>query len=414
MEDGKAFRIAARTPTLPSFIFPEWPHKLAIHLLLLTDILYSSRIYRAVDDPILQTGLLSVFVVLGVLYSFLAILQRNYVCIAIAIIFVFVTYNQLQQFSVLSQYPVNYNSAGQLLELTILVTAGVISRLGLSDYLVKRVYVYAVWYTVSYTIVAIAYHVNILPERILDAIVLRDVERGERLFNYSTATAFAWFVCLYRVRRKFNLLHLSTLLICGLAVILTLSRVYIIFMLLLSVMYLVRFRHTTIRMTSLIILWSVSLSYFYGLLDANWNLFSFFATDSSGGTRALEYEIARSFIWQNPLWGIGFPPVPEAVGALTGDYYFAPNDLGTFGIWVDWGFIGLMLFFIGSHLVSRFKRGLSTDFEWPIFLTGCLLAGYGCIAPNAFYPGGATYFSIIVGISVDFLTTPVEARALRN
>ena len=90
--------------------------------------------------------------------------------------------------------------------------------------------------------------------------------------------------------------------------------------------------------------------------------------------------------------------------------------LGAIGVWFDWGLVGVVAFFIGSHIACRPAKAVSRDYQWPLVLTGCLMAGYGCIAPVIFYPSGATYFAMLLGLwlaSLSRVSHPLRAETPR-
>ena len=196
---------------------------------------------------------------------------------------------------------------------------------------------------------------------------------------------------------------------CGLAIGLTLSRVYIACTVVISALWIARFQLSTVRTVCLAVLWVATLTYIYGLLEPTWNPFMLFAGDTSGSIRADEYEITRYFIQQDYLWGAGIPSVQADVKSLTGNLYFAAGDLGTFGVWMDLGIFGLCFFMIGSHIVCHVIKQVEDRFRPALVLTGCLYTSYACISPQILYSTGGTFFALMLayclrGRSADRIT----------
>lgn len=90
-------------------------------------------------------------------------------------------------------------------------------------------------------------------------------------------------------------------------------------------------------MLSLIILW--------GYADHNWNAYGFIARDASGTARFLEFQDAVTAIRGHELFGIGIAPTPDDL-----HYFIRPTrpffaaDLGTAGVFFQFGLIGAVLF----------------------------------------------------------------------
>lgn len=309
--------------------------------------------------------------------------------------------NQLFVFSDLSKALVSFNAIFQFIWLVTFVIFFVMSRDGHRQYIVETLFFYATIYTVAYSFVALCYQAGILSQDFLKPLIMEDLERGQRLFNYSSATAFAWFGWLCRARYRPNLTTISMVMICGLSVYLTLSRVFILFLVIISFAFLFRLALVYVKVICLSALWSLSAISLYGFFDGSWNPFELFAGDSSGSFRMMEYNVARYLLWQNPLFGLGIAPTAADAWRLINQEFFAAGDLGVIGVWFDFGLIGLLLFFIGSHICCRHISGVSQGYALPLRLTGCLLAGYGCIAPVIFYAAGATYFAVLLGLWFD-------------
>jgi hypothetical protein len=371
-------------------------HKVAIQAILWCDLLFTSRIYRVIDTAIMQPLLLGILAGIACAYTVLAVLERRYTEVLVQVLYVGLVATEMLHFGELVSTPVNPNAAFQYLLVTNFISFGTFITAGLSSFVLWQLLRVSFAYACFYAAIAVLYTFNSVPNDIVSALILNDVERGERLFNHLGATAFAWFYFLSQVRRKPQIASLTGMLVCGLSIYLTLSRVYIVCIVLVSSLWLARFRLSTVRVICLAVLWVASLTYFYGLVEPAWNPFALFSTDTSGSVRADEYETNRYFVQRDFIWGAGIPSEQKDVEKLTGNYFFAASDLGTFGVWFDFGLFGLGLFIAGSHVVCHVVDQVEERFRAALVLTGCMFASYSCIAPAIFYPTGGTFFAIIL------------------
>ena len=373
----------------------------AIHVFLISDILFSSRLYRAFLPGFSQRVILAVLLVILFGYAFVAFLRLQLSVVAAFVGVCGLTVLQMFVFEHLTAAQFNLNSAFQYSLLTSFVVFAMLKRSALIEYALRWFLIFSVLYSVLYVFLSINSYFNLVPALSSQELLLFDDGRGVRLYNYSAATAFAWFYALHAWRRSPTaLLPLLLVAACGLALAMTLSRIYIACVLAVTALYLVGWSRRTIAATILAVLFSVSFVHLYGLVDPSFNPFTSLSGDASGSARASEYETARHFIWANPLTGVGIAPAPEDVGFLTGNYHFAGGDLGIIGIWWDYGLVGVVLFFLCSCLAVRTTPQLRPDLDTPLFLTGGLIVLYGIIAPVIFNPGGVTVFGMILGCSL--------------
>ncbi|MBR0737660.1 O-antigen ligase family protein [Bradyrhizobium liaoningense] len=372
-------------------------HRGAIHAILLCDLLFTSRIYRVIDHPSVQPAVLGLCAALVISYSLASLFRGNALPVLIALGAVLLIVNQLEVFSIVSGQPVLVNAGFQYILPLTFIAFYYVATCGLREYLVNTLFAYAFAYTAFYFAMAVLYQLHILPPILLEPLVLTDIERGERLFNYTGASTFAWFVFLSRVRTSFSVQNGVGALIAGAAIVLSLSRVFILVIAIISIFEMLNFKTLTIRRICLSVLYLATLTYLYGFLDPKWNPFDIFSSDSSGGARAEEYDVARLLLHSNWLYGVGIPPTTVDLGYVTGNEFFAASDLGTLGIWFDWGLVGFVLFFVGCHIITREALG-ARQFRRALFLTGAFIVAYSVLAPLPFYPSGAIYFASLLGM----------------
>lgn len=394
-----------------SFI-PKSVHIVAINVFLLADIVFTSRLSRVFGDALAQPILLGTIAGISLMYTAAAFAEGRLTAVCLYIGTVGLLIGQLYVFSSITHAPVNFNSIFQHISITTFTVYFMISKAGLRSYLLRRITIFATAYCAFYSAIAVANLAGVLPPALFEAIVSSDIERGDRLFLYAGASAFAWFYWLSRTREMVSLANVAFLAICGAAIGLSLSRVFIGFVLSTSILFLLRVPNRMIGSISLGALGIASAVLLYGFVDPAWNPFSLFAGDTSGLVRGLEYETIRYLLWMNPVTGIGIAPNQTDIASLTGNFYFAASDLGALGPWWDMGLYGMILFFVGSYIATRPQGRSQGPFAEPLFLTGCMLVGYGCIAPALIMPGGSTYFALILGLWLDQRPVPRAAASV--
>ncbi|MBQ0820533.1 hypothetical protein KBI52_09995 [Microvirga sp. HBU67558] len=379
-------------------IYPLWIHKSAVWVLLVADVIFTSRLNRIIDNPNSQPALLGIFLLSFLIYTGVILINGRALialgAFAAAVLIVF----QVMLFSNVTGMPSPITTALQFFPVLSFTVFFSLANSELRQYTCRTYYYISQLYVFIYLLASICYIFNILPTNILRSLVLTDVERGERLFFYPAAMALCWFFSLSSVRRNISATSITLLAINGIANVLTLSRVYLLCLLAISLVYIATSERRIIRFLSLSALFLTSAVLVYGIIDTRWNPFELFSGDSSGGARALEYRTAQHFLRLYPIAGIGIEPSSYEVGFLTGNYYFAAGDLGAVGVWWNFGLCGLLLFLVASIISCQPIRNLDTKFQWPFFLTGCLIAAYGSIAPVIFAAGGSTFFALIFGM----------------
>ena len=75
-------------------------------------------------------------------------------------------------------------------------------------------------------------------------------------------------------------------------------------------------------------------------------------TTGSGYSRIIEYDTARHFIQDYPIFGIGIPTVGDSIFQLytRSSSTYSSTDIGIIGIWGDLGLAGVILFLVCCYL----------------------------------------------------------------
>jgi len=392
----------SRTTELTQRDFWRTTNRLLVNLTIFCDLLFTSRLYLAANVPIVQTGLLGIGTALVLLYAGYCMLMGKFAPIIFVVGLVALILNQMSFFSSISAVPMDINSAFQYLWILSFAVFYGVSVGGDRDYILKRVVFYATAYVVIYTLLAVGQRVGAVPGQLLAALTSNDVERGDRLFMYAGAACFAWFYWFNRiVQRRRSLSTFVFAFFALAAIILSLSRVFILVVAFLSALHFVGIRPKYMRIICLTILSAVSTYVLSGLFIQTFNPFEAFANDSSGLYRAIEYRMAQQYIAADPIHGFGIAPSGEAATHfMANDLAMFAADLGPAGVWFDFGLVGLVLYFVGLWFASSRPTTLRFDLGLPLFMTGCFMTAYGCMAPVMISSGGATYFALILAVSM--------------
>jgi cell division protein FtsW (lipid II flippase) len=189
--------------------------------------------------------------------------------------------------------------------------------------------------------------------------------------------------------------------------LLSLSRVFLLIVSLISMCFWLRLSLRTIQRICLLVFFVVAIPNVYGLIDGTWNPYAMFAGDVSGRYRMMEYDVARLVIWQNPISGFGLSPSGDATQVALQFYAFSAADLGPSGVWFDWGATGFICFILLVLLCCRAIRARDRSLSTPLALTGCYFAAYACLAPVLLT---STHFAIILGIWVGQVNVSTRAN----
>jgi hypothetical protein len=249
---------------------------------------------------------------------------------------------------------------------------------------------------------------------VIEAIVLSDVERGARLYLYAGLACFTYFYWLVQYRTKATAWNLFFLGLAASASVLSLSRVYLLLLFCLTVLFICQPKPATVTITARLLFFAGSAFVLSGMVYTSLNPFEFFAGDSSGSYRAMEYDVVRNRIQMDPLSGFGLSPVMELSKPFLGPFQIYASDLGSLGVWFDFGAIGLILYFLVLWVCSRPSRSLPFEHGWPLFLTGALMTADGCISPMATADGGATITGLILAAGLTAKASQLRERAPRR
>jgi hypothetical protein len=373
-------------------------HAVVTHALLLDDIFYESRLYRALDAPIAQTLMLGTCFMIVLPYLFLT-LHRGHVLPSLAAAgFSLLVIVQMLSFSSSENLPLNFNIFFQYIWVLTFVPFAGIALAGMRTYLLRWTVIYATIYCFVYVALNGVKFSGLVPAVYWQALVLSDIERGDRLFLYTGAVWIAYFYWLTDMRLAKRKRAVFFYCIAALAIGLSLSRVAILLTLALTIAFIAVPRPAALNSFVRVVLLLVSGVILYGVVDTDFNPFAFFSSDSSGSYRAMEYEILQFHIGRSPLTGFGIASSNEAASTALGHDFFFASDLGAAGVWFDFGLFGLLTYLAALWLVSKPARTLPPNYGWALFLTGCIMTAYGCMAPIMLSPGGAATFGLIAAM----------------
>ncbi|PSC03131.1 hypothetical protein SLNSH_20595 [Alsobacter soli] len=385
--------------SLVARVIPPQIHLTLVAILLFAEIVYSSRLHMLFPYLNSQPLVLGLIFAISGIYAALTWIDGFASQIISFLIATSVVAGAVYNSEQVTNLPNKLSTAFQFAPLFTFGVFFALERVALAEATMRMVVISTTIYVCSYLIVVLLFMSELMPALYLRPILLTDVERGDRIFVYAGAAAFAWYYWFGRALQERTLWSMILATFCGVAILLTLSRLFISCVVLMTALFVLRFSTSAIRKIALMILGSSTLLYTFGFIDVSFNPFSAFSADSSGGARAIEYDLARHLLFNSPLLGIGVHQSSYELGFVTGNYFFASADLGPLGVWLDFGALGLCLFFAASYVSCQPIMSIPQRFGWPLFLTGSMLTAYGCIAPNLFSQGGALYFAMIFGFS---------------
>ncbi|AYC99519.1 hypothetical protein [Neorhizobium sp. NCHU2750] len=381
-------------------------HRVCAHAILLIDLLFASRLYRVVGDftqPLLLGGAAAIIL----FYCGYAVLRGRIMLPILAICFIALIMNQIALFAGRLHIPVQPNVFFQFMWLlSFLPFCFMAVTLG-TNYLMKWVITYSTAYCIIYAAMSVLQMGGAMPGSLLAAITSSDAERGARIFLYLAVACLAYFYWLTQLFERITYWRLLFFLSSAAASVLSLSRVYLLIIFLITVLFLFSQRPALITGAARLGMIAGSAYVMSGLLYHSFNPFEQFANDSSGSYRAMEYEVVRQRIFMDPLWGFGVTPSVDMTKSFLGEMQIFSSDLGPMGVWFDLGLLGLALYFFVLWKCAEPLRALAPNYGWPLLMTGAMLTAYGCISPLAMSaPGGTTVTGLIIGLSLGTRKSP--------
>ncbi|PSC03132.1 hypothetical protein SLNSH_20600 [Alsobacter soli] len=374
-------------------------HRIVLHLLIIAELVFSSRLYLAFLPSFAQRLILALILLTSAGYTALALARGYFAAAFVQLVCLALIITQMLVFEGNTSLPVEWNGIGQYLTISLFVPIFMLCNYGLADRFMDVFGRYTTIYALLYVPFVLLHNFNLIPMQIVQPILSNDVERGDRLFAHSGALLYAWFLILGRLRFGFTFGRAIIVPMCLLALLLTVSRVYLTCAGVITVFFLARVPYSLTRVICLLALGTASAVLLYGALDPTWNPFAgYLDSDTSGRGRMLEYQVAQVLVQRSPIFGYGLPSSGDQAGFVTGLTFFAGNDLGAFGVYMDLGIIGLVLYFAASVLATQRLELPSEPFRSALFYAGCTLALDGCLSPMLFIPGGTIIFAVILGV----------------
>lgn len=386
-------------------------HRMLTHVLLGADLLFASRLFRVTGVASLQSLLLGACAATIVFYCVYTAARGRIILPILAAAYVALVMNQLTVFAEKLWLPVNPNAFFQFIWILCFVPFAGICLAGGRNYLLKCLVGYGTFYCAFFAAASVLQMAGALPGQVLAAIVSSDAERGARIFLYSGLAGFSFFYWLVQIRTELTYRSLIFFSICASASILSLSRVYIFSIFCLALAFVLKPKPSTISLIARSILILGTLFVMSGMVVQTFNPYELFSHDTSGAYRAMEYVIVRERIMADFLWGFGISPDIELTKPFLGKFQIFASDLGPLGVWFDFGLAGFCLFFAILWWCTKPERSLPPGYGWPLFLTGCMLAANGWLAPLAISPGGATMTALIFAVGMTATKVGNNGRA---
>ncbi len=391
-----------------------------IYVFTFTDVVLRSRFW-ALWPPVVRSGLLGVMMILiawGALRSWIS-LQRTVGFLFLLFIGLFLW--QLIRFSEYSGRETNLNALGQLYAPLSFVFFACFPSKSLMKHFAQATFVFGLGYALIYLVLAMMNLVGVLPRSISEALALNDVERGLRLYLAIDILSLLFFLCVTGYKQ--GLLAFIAITIIAVDVGFSLSRFFIAIFGLVFVLDRLRSPIRIITAICWLIFLVPSILMVYGLYDHAFNPFSIFAGDLSGGIRFREYEIARTTILFDPIWGVGFPSADTDLAYSVSSKIYSTSDIGLANVWSTYGIVGTIIFlFFQVPITSVFRPNRARDVDAGLLrafhLQGCVLVAYSAISPLSMVNPGSIMFGVALAIwlrrSEATFDNPLTWRHLRE
>lgn len=374
-------------------------------VLIFCEIIISSRFYvlafGAESRPIFMAAALAIIAV----FIVLAALERELIAVLLSFTMVGIFVAYLWLFASKSGREINWNAMGQTYGLLAFIVFYELSkRQVLAKFLRLMLYMFTV-YLLLYAIIASLHYADIIdiPEPPGVFTILHDRERGERLFLAGALATFVSAYSLSRLTRRFHLGYLFAFLVALAASALSLSRVFIVINATIALMYIFTRKVRLISVIAFAVYLVVASYLLWGVLAPPFNPFDFGSVDTSTLYRKHEYDVMAALIRLEPVFGIGLYDTDLGLSSYVGRELFFPSDIGIVGIWLMFGFVGVILLGLIPAWICFFQRASThrTDLgeadRTTLALLGCCLGLYASASMNMINGPDSMMFALILG-----------------
>lgn len=368
--------------------------KVLLHLTIVPLILIFSRLYVFID-VLTPLFLLSILVV--ALAAVQLFVRAQFHVLAFGVLAVVGFALAMLRFSAVANIPFNVKALSQFTGLMAIFVTYRFTSQGRTPDLVRILFWYAFAYACIYILVNAALKFDIYhPRGSHQALVLKDWSRRPRLYLANGIISFGLAVTAARLRQRVNMKNLVLLGIFAVAIAAALSRTFTVVVGCVTLAYLVLRNAKLVSWGALAAFLAISAVLVIGLAFPTFTPFS--GDDGSAHVRASEYEIARHYIRQWPILGIGFPSVNRSYQEFLAVDAFAASDLGLVGIWLTFGLVGMLLF-VASAVVcaTAYRDRYDQVTRDALALTGAMLTAYAVIAPTMWYSEATLLLALLVG-----------------
>ncbi len=311
-------------------------------------------------------------------------------------LFIFMTallVGQMYVFQMQTYAPLNWNA---LLQYLPVLAFAIFCTKGLQFELFFRV---LFWCSLAYSLVYVLLYDQLISASLaaedgLVPVLVSDGTRPSRLFLASGFPAFVLFYSLPRVFQKGGLPWAISALIGLMAVVSAQTRLFLVLLIFVSLLYLVGAASRFFRKVLAFIFVVVALYSVAGVLFPGAGLFNALAFDASGAARLRSASVLQFVLEQRWFQGIGIAPDRAMqVYVMGGDPYMYWEDLGPLGIWYTFGLVGLVAYIwhaVICILGAQPNEVLSKPDSHALTLLGIASGVYSILAPGI-WVGGSTF-----------------------
>jgi O-antigen ligase len=374
----------------------------ALYAFLLLHCLYCTSVYAFFYAA--ATSILLTLLFLPILFFLFAfwVERRRRPLIIFSAISLFVLF-QIWVFSAISGYGFSIKSFSHYYTILSFVVfwyyIGTPQQHKILDILFMICLIYCFFYCFLMIVVGAKNVAMVLPDDARYYLIRNDSYRGGRITCAPFLAIFVLFYGITNLHKHASPLAVASFLFGGTTLLLSQGRTLLaIAALILLVYFGTRSRRAIALMSILVFLIGCGLI-LYGGIDVNWNPYSMFAGDESASVRANSYDIARYYLYQHPIFGIGYESKAQNMYDFIGSRSFYVSDIGIMGIYLTLGGLGAILYVSSVILLNMpFLRTLEEQDNYTDAL--CLVASelgmFSAVSPSVWYEDASIFFAIIL------------------
>jgi hypothetical protein len=320
-------------------------------------------------------------------FAGVAFFEREIVILALFASIIAFLLSYYLYFNIGNNRPINFNGLGIQYGSLMVIVFYVLAKHKLLPAAMKIIFYIYVTYIPMYVALVVLSDTGSLPSFVSQRVsfIWADPERGTRILMHAAAGPYVVMYSVAKLQEKVRLQYIATLGLASYAFYLALSRGITICVVVVLVLYLITRRIKFVQTFSFIAYLLVALYLSIGVVNSEFNPYSFSKSDTSTVARSYEYDVIVPYIRNNPFFGVGLPDATPGRTYYLGALVY-PDDLGIIGIWFNFGLIGIVLisiigiYFCCMQNIKRSSAVLGSANARALSLVGCALGLYSVMA----------------------------------